>query len=132
MKKILVVLILLCTSISVCAEVMLFRSQTYSERRYNGYSWSNWKPEVKSSVLIKIDPDAELVTIYSPVTQYYNVTGVDDVYTDGDGDRVLTFYFVDGDGDEGIMHLMARKSGRYEIYIRFGNIQWVYSVRRIQ
>lgn len=115
----------------VSAQTISFEttSFTYKERTYRG--WTNWSPYERSSMLLTINLDRDIVTIYSPVTQYYNIISYDGTYTDREGDTTIKYSFIDQDGDRGTMRLMQRRSGKSEIYIEFNNVIWVYSVIRL-
>lgn len=130
MRKILVLLMLVC-SIVASAQVLNFRttSYTYKEKTYRG--WTGWKPYQSSNMLLTINMDTDMVTVYSPKIQYYKIVSYEGTYIDNDGDQTVRFRFVDQDGDFGVMRLMQRISGKSEVYIEFSNVVWVYSVIRL-
>lgn len=121
---------MLC-SLTASAKTINFRTTSYTYKTNNGYGWSEWSKTEKSNMLLTIDFDTDLITIYSPKMQIYKVTSAQDGYYDEDGDFIVRFKFFDQDGDMGTMDLIQRVSGKSEIYIRFSNIMWVYSVIRI-
>lgn len=132
MKKFLTMLVLMITTISASAQVLNFRTTSYTHKEKTSYGWTEWAPYEYSNMRVAINLDTDIVTIYSPRTQYYKIISYDGTYTDSDGDQTARYKFYDQDGDRGIMRLVVRRSGKSEIYIDFANIMWVYSVVRIQ
>lgn len=131
MKRLLLAMLLCIISITSFAQVINFETTSYTYKTYNGYSWSKWAPYEHSSMLLTMDMDRDLVTIYSPRTQIYKIIDYVGVYTDNDGDAVMEFKFIDQDNDRGTLRLMQRRSGKSEVYIQFANVVWVYSVIRL-
>lgn len=131
--KKLIVLLLLFVSISASAQVIKFRTVAYAENKYSYYTqkWSGWSDWEKSDMLLTIDIQNDVVTVYSPVTQIYKVYKSEKSYYDSDGDLNLLFKFIDQDGDRGTLRLLQRTSGSSEIYIEFLNIRWCYKVTRL-
>lgn len=129
----LVMLLLLFVSLPATAQVIKFRTAAYAENKYNYYTqkWSGWSDWEKSNMLLTIDLQNDLVTIYSPVTQVYRIYKAEESYYDSDGDFNLPFKFIDQDGDKGTLKLLQRTSGSFEIYIEFLNVRWCYRVIRL-
>lgn len=129
----LVILLLLFVSLPATAQVIKFRTAAYAENKYNYYTqkWSGWSDWEKSNMLLTIDLQNDLVTIYSPVTQVYRIYKAEESYYDSDGDFNLPFKFIDQDGDKGTLKLLQRTSGSFEIYIEFLNVRWCYRVIRL-
>lgn len=132
MKKILVFLMLTICVVTASAQVLNFRTTSYTYKENHGYGWTNWAPYESSNLKVTMNLNTDMVTIYSPKTQYYKITSYDGAYTDSDGDKTIKYRFIDQDGDYGTMRLVMRRSGKSEIYIDFANIMWVYSVIRTQ
>ena len=80
------------------------------------------------NIIINLNND--VVTIYSPKTQIYNIYKYIGTKKDSDGDITMTYKFYDQDLDFGNMRLMIRKNGQSQIYIDFSNISWAYDVIR--
>ena len=118
------------TQESFC-QVIRFNTTSFSSREKTSYGWTGWKKKSNSDMLLTIDLDSDLVTIYSPRIQVYKITGYDGTWTDSDGDSTMQYRFVDQDGDRGTLRLVQRRSGVSEVYIDFSNIMWVYSVIRL-
>ena len=131
--KKLVLLVLLFVSMTTSAQVIKFRTVAYAENKYNYYTqkWSGWSDWEKSNMLLTIDLQNDLVTIYSPVTQVYRIYRAEESYYDSDGDFNMPFRFIDQDGDNGVLKLLQRVSGSSEIYIEFLNVRWCYKVIKL-
>lgn len=131
--KKLVLLVLLFVSMTTSAQVIKFRTVAYAENKYNYYTqkWSGWSDWEKSNMLLTIDLQNDLVTIYSPVTQVYRIYKAEEGYYDSDGDFNMPFRFIDQDGDNGVLKLLQRVSGSSEIYIEFLNVRWCYKVIKL-
>lgn len=122
---------MLFISMTVSAQVINFRTTSYTSKEYTPYGWTNWRPYQNSNMLLTIDIDSDLITIYSPRTQYYKIIEYDGAYIDKDRDETIRFKFIDQDGDRGTIRLMQRRNGKSEVYIQFPNVMWVYSIIRL-
>lgn len=131
MKRLLTFLILVIAVITVSAQVVNFRTTSFTYKEYTYRGWTNWSPTQKSDMLITMDINNDIITIYSPVVQRYHIYDTTGAYTDSDGEPVIKFKFIDQDGDYGIMRLTIRNDGRSEIYIDFNNVHWCYTVIRL-
>lgn len=126
MKKIIILLCFILSIITINAENLKFRSTGFSYRERNYYSWSNWRSESSNVTIMMM---GNILIIYSPIVQTYNLYNLQDPYQDVDGDWILESNFIDQDGDVGEFNLIYRwKDKMWQIYIRFNNIQWVYDV----
>lgn len=129
MKKLLTLISFLLVSLIGYSQVMGFRTTAYAQKeKVYGY-WSSWSDWEDSDMLLTIDLNTDVVTIYSPRTQIYSIYNVEDPYYDSDGDYNLVLKFIDQDYDRGTMRLLQRVSGASEVYIEFANVMWVYRVR---
>lgn len=126
MKKYILIFIMFLTTCAINAQVVNFRTTAFATKQSS--TWSSWK---NSDMLVTIDFNSDVVTIYSPNIQIYKIYSSVSSYYDKDGDYNMNFKFIDQDGDRGTMTLLQRKSGSSEIYIRFSNVQWCYKVLRL-
>ena len=93
-------------------------------------NWEEWSDWEDSDMLIVINFDTDVVIIYSPERQRYQVTEYIRSYTDGSGGKQVEFAFIDQDGDRGHLRLRIEKNGNSQIYIDFNNVRWCYNVRK--
>lgn len=113
------------------AQVLNFKTTGFSYKTKSGSTWTKWSSIQSSNMLLTIDMNSDIITVYSPEIQRYKVYSNEKNYYDSDGDYNMVFKFIDQDGDYGTMSLIQRVSGHSEVYIRFSNVQWCYRVIRI-
>lgn len=131
MKKFLLLFIFSLITFTSSAEIISFKTTSYTYKTKGLYGWSDWYPVQSSNMLLTINTDTDIIIINSPKRQIYKIYDYENAYVDNDGDAVLIFYFIDQDRDYGQMRLIQRRSGKSEIYIDFNNIIWTYTVIRL-
>lgn len=131
MKTKLLILIFLLMGISSYSQTLHYRTVAFSINSYNTISWSGWSEWEESDMLLTINFDTDVVTIYSPITQVYYIYKFISTYYDSDGDFHMVFKFIDQDKDTGILRLLQRKSGESEVYIEFRNVKWCYRIIKL-
>lgn len=128
---ILTALFLLCSSIGY-SQILQFKTVAFSSKYYDSYSgWSDWSDWEDSNMLLTINLNSDVITIYSPKVQIYSIYKSEGEFYDSDGDCHIVFKFIDQDYDKGTIKLLQRTTGSSEIYIEFANVKWAYIVRRI-
>lgn len=128
-RKLLIFIFSIISILSISATTMTFKSTGFSYRERNYYSWSNWRSESSNVTIMMMD---NILIIYSPIVQTYDLYNLQDPYQDVDGDWILKSNFIDQDGDIGEFNLIYRwEDEMWQMYIRFNNIQWVYDVVQI-
>lgn len=129
-RKLLIFIFSIISILSISATTMTFKSTGFSYRERNYYSWSNWRSESSNVTIMMMD---NILIIYSPTVQTYDLYNLQDPYQDVDGDWILKSNFIDQDGDIGEFNLIYRwKDEMWQMYIRFNNIQWVYDVIQVK
>ena len=120
------------TSINVNGQTYYYKTYEFAIK-YKSSSgiWGNWSDWQKSNMKMKIDLDDDMIVIYSEKLQVYRVLEAMGTYTDESGGRQTKFYVIDQDGDYGYVRLRIEKNGNSQVYIDFGDVMWVYNVRRI-
>lgn len=132
-KRLIMIVFLSLFLIPAGAQVLKFKTTAFASNSYNYTTerWSGWSDWERSNMLVTINLNTDVVTIYSPVTQRYQIYDGESSYYDSDGDLHMVYKFIDQDYDKGVMRLLQRQSGASEIYIEFANIRWCYRVIRI-
>lgn len=125
-KSIILFILVVFGTITSIAQTISFKSTSFAYK--SNSSWSRPEP---SNMLITIDFTNDIITIFSPSTQYYKIIEYLGEGYDSDRDYVVRYRFIDQDGDYGTMRLIQRQSGRSEIYVDFNNVHWMYSVIRV-
>ena len=131
MKRFLLMLMMVFTVTCVSAQIYTYRTTEFAYKTMNNYGrWNNWTDWESSNVLITINFTTDVVKIYSPKTQIYNITEFTRRFTDNSGGNQVEFKFIDQDYDRGTMRLRIERNGNSQLYVEFADIIWVYNVRR--
>jgi hypothetical protein len=132
MKKFLMILAFLACIVAVKAETAYYQTTEFAYKSKNTFGfWGSWTDWESSSILVVFNSDDNVVTIHSPSTQVYRLTGHVRTYKDNDGGKTTEFTFVDQDGDRGHMRLRITQDGTAQLYIDFNDIMWVYNLVRL-
>lgn len=133
MIKKLLLLLVVFISLPISSQVLRYKTVAYAANQYDYYTkkWSGWSSWEGSDMLLTIDLQNDIVTIYSPVTQVYKIYKAEESYYDSDKDLNMPFKFIDQDGDRGTLRLLQRATGSSEIYIEFSNVRWCYRVLKL-
>ena len=127
MKKLLLTLIFLLGFISVNAQTYRYKAQNFAYKYVNdnGYwtKWSDWK---SCNILITIDTDDDIITIYSRTPQVYVITDYIRTYTDSSNGRQMEFKVIDQDRDIGNVRIRIEANGTSQLYVDFNDVSWVY------
>lgn len=115
--------------ISSHAQIQYYKTTSFAEAQiYNGkYYWGDWKP---SDMVLTINLNTDVITIYSPKIQIYKVYKTGNVFTDNKGGKQIIFYVIDQDGDKGTVRLRIECNGNSQVYIDFSNVGWCYNLYR--
>ena len=131
MRKLLILLFTLLIGLEAYSQIYTYRTTDYAYKKTNSSGqWMQWSDWQDSNMRVVINFNTDVVTIYSPTTQRYNITKFIRNFTDNSGGKQVEFAFIDQDGDKGHMRLRIETNGNSQIYIEFNNIMWVYNVRR--
>lgn len=115
------------------AQTYSYRSTQFAFKTKNYYGiWNDWSHWQKSDLLITINFDTDVVTIFSNMKQVYTITNCEGNYTDSSGGKQVKFWFTDQDGDRGNIRFRIEQNQNSQIYIEYSDIIWVYNVRLIQ
>lgn len=130
MKKLLIlILIVFGFTISSKAQIQYYKTTAYAFANiYNGkYHWSEWQ---SSDIVITINLNNDVITIYSPKIQAYKVYKVGPIENGKTIGSQLTFYVYDQDLDKGTIRLRIAPDKTSQMYVDFNNVAWVYNVIR--
>jgi hypothetical protein len=134
MKKLILTFLLLFGLLSVSnisAQTYYYKTYQFAIKYKANNVWTNWSDWEKSDMLLTINLDDDVITVYSEKRQIYKVLEYMGNYTDESGGKQTKFYVIDQDGDLGYVRLRIEKNGNSQVYVDFGDICWVYNVRRI-
>lgn len=137
MKRYLLIFVLMCGMLFgayIDSNAQTYYYKTYEFAiKYKGSNgvWGNWSNWEKSNMVLTIDLDTDVITVYSEKRQVYRVLEAMGTYTDESQGRQTKFYVIDQDGDLGYVRLRIEKNGNSQVYIDFNDVMWVYNVRRV-
>ena len=121
----------LTSSTSVFGQVYKLKSTSLSSRtKINEYKWTEWSDPTESSVLITFDLTNDRITIYSKVTQVYDIAEYEGKTTDKDGDDIFSYYCIDKDGSKCRVKWLKLHSQneRMQMYVYYGDMNWLYNI----
>ena len=135
MKKIIVTFLflfgLLCVS-HVNAQTYYYKTFQFAIKyKSDSGTWGKWSDWESSDMVLTIDMDNDVITVFSSKKQTYKVLEDMGSYTDESDGKQQKFYVIDQDGDFGYIRLRIEKNGNSQIYVDFNDVMWVYNVRRI-
>jgi hypothetical protein len=121
----------LTNSTNVFGQVYKLKSTSLSSRhKINDSKWSSWSDAEEASVLITFDETNDRITIYSKVTQIYDIAEYEGKTTDEDGDDIFSYYCIDKDGVRCRVRWLKLNSqnGRMQMYVYYSDLNWLYNV----
>jgi hypothetical protein len=119
------------SSTSVFGQVYKLRSTSLSSRNsINDYKWTEWSDAIECNVLITFDLTDDRITIYSKVTQVYDIAEYEGKTTDNDGDDLYSYYCIDKDGIKCRVKWMKLHSQneRMQMYVYYNDMNWLYNI----
>ena len=136
MKKYLLVFMMMfamlfSTSSTCNAQTYYYKTYQFAMKYKVGNTWTDWSDWEKSDILVSINLDTDIITVFSAQKQIYRVLENMGSYRDESGGKQTKFYVIDQDDDLGYVRLRIERDGGSQIYVDFNDIMWVYSVKRI-
>ena len=131
MKKLLVSFSVLLLSIFTYSYAQTYKYMTtdYSYKYVNDYGrWTEWSKWEKTSMLVVLSLDRNVLSIYSEEMQEYDIYDWSREQTDADGGTTLEFKAVNRDGLRCNIRFRVQKDGQKQLYIDFNNVMWVYNI----
>lgn len=123
----------ICSAVAVNAQVQGYQAGSFSCKVMDNYgNWTSWSDWQRSSVKIVLDLNNDMITIYSPTTQYYKVVQFVGVKNDNSGGTQSVFNVIDADGDRAVIRLRIQADGTSQLYVDFADAMWVYgNIKRV-
>lgn len=128
MKKFIITAILAIASVSAFAQTQWYQASSFASKSAYDYDWSDWEP---STVKMCFNLSNDVITIYSPTTQVYQVVTIMEPPYDPTGTQVK-FYVINQYGYYGYVRLRMEDNGNSQVYVDFGDGSIVYNVKRIR
>lgn len=121
--------IFICPSFS---EVIKFKAQAFSFREKNEdtdewKSWADWQDD-KSLIVINDD----VINIYGKHEERFDVIEEEDQFDDEQDGHNIPFICIDSDGIKCRFVIRYTDDKSIQLYYRYSNLQYVYSVEVVQ
>lgn len=133
MKRLLFTLLalMLFTGIDANAQVYKFRTTDFASRSLENGVWTEWSDWASSDVLVVINLDRDVIDIYSPDHQEFNVYDyADELQEDSDGSSHLELKCVDIDGIRCTLRVRWQADGVVQLYVHYSNLSYVYCLEQ--
>lgn len=130
-KTIAILSLLFISSTSIFGQVYKLKSTILSSRTKNNDSnWTGWSEPKEVGVLITFDLTNDRITIYSKVTQVYDIAEYEGKTTDKDGDDILSYFCIDKDGSKCRVkwYKLHSQKERMQLYVYYDDMNWLYNI----
>lgn len=130
MKKIIALLILLVVALSSVAEVLKYKATAFAFKMYDyeREHWTDWTDWSDCNILVVVDSDKDLITIYSQQTQEYDIIEYLGEEEDTGGGVLAKFNCIDQDGSRCNVRVRVQHDGQLQLYVDYNDASWVYNV----
>ena len=127
MKKIMMVFAFLLTVMSMDAQTYKFKTTAFAYKTLGHYGWSRWTDWEQSSMLVVINADRDVITVYSQDPQEYDIIDYQGEERDSNG-KSIRYLCVNEDGLRCNIRLRKQYDGSIQLYVDFNDVMWVYSL----
>ena len=128
MKKLIALLLFVVCAFQVEAQVRKFYTTDFSYKYYDGYRWSDWSEWDESSMLVVINFNKDLITIYSNEIQEFDIVEHLDSYDDDSGGSNIKFLCVNEEGSRCHIRLRIQSDGGKQLYVDYNDFMYVYNI----
>ncbi|MFI3267284.1 MAG: hypothetical protein R3Y51_01070 [Rikenellaceae bacterium] len=128
-KSLLCVAFLLAGTVTsvVAQSVMKFKTTDFAYKVNEGNGWTEWSDWEESSILVVIDSNKDVITIYSEGTQEFDIYEYEGQEKSRDGGTIDTYNSVDADGVRCQIRLRDYDDSS-QLYVDYSNIMYVYNI----
>ncbi len=131
MKKLLLIIALLVgMAFTAGAEALKYKSTDIAVRTTddNG-NWGEWSDWEDCSVLVVINTDNDVISIYSSEPQEFDVYDAGEGFVkDAKDGQTWTLKCVDADGLRCEIRLRVQSNGQTQLYVDYSNLSVVYNI----
>ena len=126
MKKIVSLMMLLIVALPSVAEVIKYKATSFALKTYdyNRERWTDWTDWETCNILVVVDSDKDLITVYSQQTQEYDIIEYLGEEEDNGG-ALVRFNCVDQDGGKCNVRLRVQNDGQQQLYVDYNDASWV-------
>ena len=129
MKKLLVCLLLVFTTLMASAETRSYRIESFSCKTYVTGVWSTWSTPESSNLILSMNETN--ISINSSYSQFYTIR-VDTYSTKvkSDGYTYDTWYAVDKNGLTLQITMISKSNVLYYVLIAYNDAKWLYGISK--
>ena len=127
MKKIMMVFAFLLTVMSMDAQTYKYKTTAFAYKTLGNHGWSRWTDWEQSSMLVVINADRDVITVYSQDPQEYDIIDYQGEERDSNG-KSIRYLCVNEDGLRCNIRLRKQYDGSIQLYVDFNDVMWVYSL----
>ena len=129
MKKLLVCLLLVFTTLMASAETRSYRIESFSCKTYVTGVWSTWSTPESSNLILSMNETN--ISINSSDSQFYTIR-VDTYSTKvkSDGYTYDTWYAVDQNGFTLQITMISKSNVLYYVLIAYNDAKWLYGISK--
>ena len=129
MKKLLVCLLLVFTTLMASAETRSYRIESFSCKTYVTGVWSTWSTPESSNLILSMNETN--ISINSSDSQFYTIR-VDTYSTKvkSDGYTYDTWYAVDKNGLTLQITMISKSNVLYYVLIAYNDAEWLYGISK--
>lgn len=112
------------------AEVLKYKATSFAFKMYdyNRERWTDWTDWDDCNILVVVDSDKDLISIYSQQTQEYDIIEYLGEEEDADGGISANFNCIDQDGNRCNVRVRVQQNGQQQLYVDYNDASWVYNV----
>lgn len=126
MKRMILFILISLFVLSLKAQTYKYHTDCFSYKYVNNGRWSEWSDWKKSRILVVINLDRNLISIYSDNKQEYDIYEYVGDKLDKDGGTSVKFNCVNEDGLRCQIRVRVQSDGSRQLYVDFNDMMWVY------
>ncbi len=131
MKKLLVIVCLLCVTGLAHAETYFYKASDCAYKTNEGNGWSEWSDWEYSGILITMDMEKDIIKTNGDSPQAYFILSSSDAYADDSGGTQVCFECIDQEEIKCEVRLRIEENGNSQMYIDYADIMLVFNVERV-
>lgn len=105
-----------------------YKATDLAIKTYEYGRWSDWSDWERVDILVVINMDKDVITIYSKSTQEYDIIEYLGEENDRDGGSSVKFLCVNEDGSRCHVRIRMQKDGQRQLYVDFSDVMFVYNI----
>jgi len=118
-------------AVAVClsfAQTYKYKATEVALKTYENGRWSKWSDWEDVNILVVINSDKDVITIYSNQTQEYDIVEYLSEEEDSDGGTQVKWLCVNEDGSRCHIRIRKQSDGQLQLYVDFSDLMFVYNI----